>query len=370
MRTRLSLLVLGVAAAAAAGCGDDVGPGLPGTCSLDFETKFTATFSEPKVNGLLEAVAVFNVEANTMDSDVRSACNAITTDLGGTPNADDTQMACAAASQAIQDALNANASASLVIVTQPGVCSVSASAVADCAARCDAEFDATATPPTCSSGMVSGTCSGMCSGECTVEGSVACEGSCNGTCTGACDAMCSADDGSGGCMGTCSGTCSGMCMGSCRATATATCTGTCSGSCDVDFEAPTCEGGEWDVEANAECSASCEAEASFEAECTPPSVGVTFTGMGDVDQLNALVATLEANLPTLLAAIEKAEVMGMVTVELGSQVSGAVSGLASAGLEAGDCLRQAVQVQLDAATRVEVSAQASVSVNATASGGI
>jgi len=381
-----------------AGCGDD-SSGLPGTCSLDFARPVNANFGNDDLDALLEASARFSVAANGIDTDVRAACNGIATDLGAA-SAPDTETACNNAVTQINRVKAANAMATLTVQYTPGVCSVSASAVVDCVADCDVNFDAMVTPPTCMGGEISGSCSGMCEGSCTVEGSVSCTGSCSGSCQGMCDAevsgtctgscngqcegTCATINADGSCMGACDGTCrgecsgtitgecsgscDGMCTGSCRSDLMAMCSGQCSGSCDVAFTEPRCEGGEWNVMADAECKAACEADASFAIECTDPSLVATFSGTatGRAD-LETLLATLEENLPTLFAAAAKAEIVVSATSDFATRLSAATSAATDAGLEASSCLVLAIDAQVAAASKVNVSVMASVSVSASAS---
>jgi hypothetical protein len=160
-----------------------------------------------------------------------------------------------------------------------------------------------------------------------------------------------------------------MCSGSCRADVTGTCSGECSGSCDVAFTEPTCEGGTLDVMADADCSAACEADASFSVDCTEPEVVVSFSGSATVsDDVAALVATLEANYPAILAVAAKAAIVLDATNTFATRLGGATSAAASAGVEAADCLRLAVEAQVAATASVNVSVMASVSVSASASG--
>jgi modification target Cys-rich repeat protein len=382
----------------AAGC---TGPGgsVPGFCSLDFSRPVTANFGNADLDALLEASARFNVAAHGIDTDVRAACNGIATDLGGASSTD-TQTACDNAVAEINRIKAANSTVTLAVTYTPGVCSVSASAVVDCVASCDVTFDATVTPPTCTGGELSGTCSGTCSGSCTVEGSVSCTGACTGSCQGACDAEVSGScagtctgqcegtcattnaDGScaGACTGTCrgactgtltgecSGSCDGTCTGSCRSDLVASCSGQCSGSCDVALTAPRCEGGQWDVAADADCQAACEADASFELVCTDPSLVATFAGSATTRaDVEALLATLEANLPRLLAAAAKAEIIVSASTDFATHLEAATSAATSAGLEASSCLVNAIAAQVEAASMVNVSVQVSVSVSASAS---
>jgi len=172
----------------------------------------------------------------------------------------------------------------------------------------------------------------------------------------------------GSISGECSGSCSGMCTGSCRSDVTAMCTGQCTGMCSVMFTEPRCEGGEWDVMASADCKAACEADASFDIQCTDPSLVATFTGSATgLAELETLLATLERNLPTLFAAAAKAEIVVSASRDFATHLSAATSAATSAGLEASSCLALAIDAQVAAASKVDVSVMASVSVSASAS---
>jgi hypothetical protein len=382
-----ALLVLG-------SCDKDGTP-LPGVCSLNFNAPVNASFSDESVNTLLESAATFNVAVTSIDNDVRTACNDISTSLGG-ESSTDTETACMNADTEIRRVLMENADASLVVEVIPAVCRTDIDAYADCVAECDASFDVMATPVTCMGGEIIGGCTGMCTGSCTVDASATCEatcrgmcsaeieGTCSGTCMGECDGTCSAMDGSGMCMGVCNGTCMGMCdariegtcsgtcMGECTAMVTGSCTGECTGMCDVMFTAPRCEGGDVQVEADAECTASCEADVSVQIDCTEPSVAITFTGSPSaMEDLEALVGALERNLPRILRAAKEAEVAVDAAVTFSSSLEAAAEGSVSAGVEAVACLTQAVAVQAQAALTVQVSFEASVMISgsAGASGG-
>ena len=371
------------------------------SCDLNFASEVNATFDSGPLDALIEASARFGVTARDLDQSVRDACNAMNTDLGATTS-DDTAIACANASAAIDAAFAANASVTVGIEFVPGVCSVAAQAIIDCTAECDVNFDAQATPPTCTGGMLSGGCSGSCSGSCSVDASAACTGSCSascsgqcdatvsasctGTCAGQCEGTCDSMDGDGNCNGncvgtcrgtcsgdiegTCSGSCTGSCSGSCTASVSGSCEGSCSGSCDVDFVAPTCEGGTLEVMASAECKSACESDASFEVECTEAEIVLSYSGtVGDAGQLSALVATLEANYPTILAVADKTAIVAGTAADLATQLSGAASAAAGISLQAADCLAQAVEAQVEAASSVSVTVEASVEVSGSVSAG-
>jgi hypothetical protein len=136
----------------------------------------------------------------------------------------------------------------------------------------------------------------------------------------------------------------------------------------VAFTAPRCEGGELNVQADADCAASCESSASFEMECTEPDLVISFTGSATAAaDIDALIATLDTNLPTIIASLEKAEIIAGVTIELGEQLPGAVDAATSVSLEAAECVRQAITAQVDAAAKVQVSVEVSVEVSGSAS---
>ncbi len=379
-----------VAATALGGCvtTDDV------TCPHDFTGPVSSLYGDARIDNLFDATGRFSVAAVDLNDQVLDTCNRISTDLGGATGADVTA-ACTNASDEITAVLS-DAAVTINVQIIPPICTIDVDAYVDCAASFDADFDVTATPPRCEGGMLSGSCSGMCSGSCTAMGSVECSGSCSGSCSGQCTAMveasctgtcmgqcegeCTATDEMGNCVGECTGTCRGMCdgtiegectgqcmgscEGSCRADIEGSCMGQCSGSCDVDFVAPRCEGGELEVDANVECQASCDSDVSIDAECTEPEIVVSFSGEGDVADL---IATLEANLPSLLSAAEKAGILVQAGVDLASGLGGATSAALDTSLQASICLVEAVDAQVAAAANVQITIEASVMVSGSVS---
>jgi len=366
------------------------------TCPHDFTGPVTSLYGDARIDGLFDATGDFSVAARDLDDSMLDACNAIATDLGADTGAD-VATACENASLAIEAAL-ADASGTIAVDVIPPVCTLDVDAYVDCVADCDASFDVEATPPRCEGGMLTGSCSGMCSGSCTVQGEVECsgtcrgscsgscsatvEGSCTGTCMGACEGTCSATAEDGSCMGECegtcrgmcdgtiegecAGTCEGMCEGSCRADVSGSCEGQCTGSCDVDFVAPRCEGGELEVDADVDCEASCEADASVMADCTEPEILVTLDGEGDIADV---IATLEANLPAILEAAERAAVLASAGVELAGRLGDATEAALDTSVQASVCLVEAIDAQIAAAARIEVTISASVEVSGSVSAG-
>ena len=98
----------------------------------------------------------------------------------------------------------------------------------------------------------------------------------------------------------------------------------CDGRCDGEVTPPS---------AKAECQASAKADASFNAQCTPPSVSIDFDlkvgGGVDVDAQARFVAgveSLKVRLPRLLASIKGAQMAVSAAAELGGAGKAAVEG--------------------------------------------
>ena len=124
----------------------------------------------------------------------------------------------------------------------------------------------------------------------------------DGTCQGSCSAKCTASATAPAIK--CSGTCSGKCDASCKATP-GQASVKCSGKCDADFTPVSCTGGKLEGGCNvdAKCQGNCNASASAKAECTPPKVNIVAAASATTD-LGVLVASLEANLPSLLLVVQ------------------------------------------------------------------
>jgi len=319
----------------------------------------------PSVDAFFAAVINFQTKANVSASGIQAELAAIRGDFGLDADAD------------IGASIKAQAMANIVgeieIVAEPARCQVTAEASVEAAARCEGEV----TPPSamvecrgsceveasanvmcgaevdvsCSFQGPSVECSGSCTGTCTVEagGMADCSGTCKGGCNGECSLM-NAD-------GECEGKCDGTCMGSCEVEmkASAECEGSCNGECTMTNPMGGCEGaasarcegsaeamvmceGRCDGEvtppsAKVECQASAKAEASFNAECTPPSVDVRYElAVGasvDVEaqaKFEAGLRNLEVRLPKLLASLKGANIAIEAAADLGATGKGAVEG--------------------------------------------
>jgi len=300
------------------------------------------------------------------------------------------------------------ASGSLEIDFQPPSCSASVSAQANCNASCSAsaECDVKANPPTCEGGKMEVSCSGSCTAE--AGASLKCEGKCSGSCSGSCTADVGATvDCKGKCDGECQaggsangsgiqadGTCNGTCSGTCEMSADANveCSGTCKGECSASCEASAgasvkcdgqcsgeveplkCEGGELKGGCNvdADCEANCSASASAKAECHPPSVNVVFEASGSANfeaeaqvRLQAAIASIKANLPSLLIAVQARGEAFVGSLE--ATVNAGVKVFANPGdlsIEAAACVPGIVLAGTGAIANMKASIQASASVMA------
>jgi hypothetical protein len=297
----------------------------------------------------------------------------------------DVKTACDKASAEIKANFSGKASVELV----PGKCEINAQAQLDCEGSCDvnATCDPGSIEARCTEGQLSVECKGECTGELTCEGSanlaVECEAQCNGTCSGSCSGTCNGTcsgtcdvknaDGScaGKCTGTCEGSCSASCSGTCKgsctydANATATCDATarCKGTCSVEGTAPKCEAElrEPSCEADADCQAACKGQASFKADCTPPTIVIK--GSVDAD----FAARVEANLPAIVEVSYQAELAAKAAGDVSSKGQAVLSAAADVPACA---LKVAGQIggQFRAAADAALSVQASVTVSASVSG--
>ncbi len=246
--------------------------------------------------------------------------------------------ACGAVDARIAAILQQGAGVQLRTTYTPPQCNVQANAYAQCAAQCNVNVDPGYIIATCQPGHLSGTCDGTCSGEC--------DGSCHGSCSGACSSR--------NAQGQCDGQCSGTCQGRCDATCHASCQGTWRAPhCDVDARAP---------QAEAKCAASCKAHAEVTAQCSPPQVSVVATA--NVGDFPRLVATLNANLPTLI----------MTEVAYGRRIGADVDALVQVGADlpqvlgeasahAIACMAASAEAVASARASLTVSVQASVSIS-------
>lgn len=281
------------------------------------------------------------------DAEVTNACKRIGADIGVAPAAMQPRegvgastAACSAVRTQIDGMLRGGVK--LEASYTPPKCDVDASAKASCDAKCKVEVDPGQIVASCEPAKLSGRCEGTCRGQCDGR----CEGKCSGECT--------AKDAQGRCVGQCRGTCEGKCDATCHA------------SCQGSWQAPKCEGKVTPPKVDADCKASCEASVKFSARCSKPQLQVKTST--EAQALGKLVASLSANLPTLVTAQLKLgrEIGGEVQalVRLGGKLRGQLQG---AGDKAVACVTAAASAIATASASVNVSFKASVSVSAAAS---
>jgi hypothetical protein len=345
---------------------------------------------------LAQATADFTGTAAGVVDDLLTACRNIALDLDAAPadvdaaeakptNRDKMAAWCDLAVRLIKP----SASVQITAVFEQPKCEVSVSAKASCQAKCSAngKCDIKQTPPKCSGSLqiackgeckakagakltCEGKCTGECKGSCTTSGgvSVKCNGKCEGTCSADAQGNGNGLNAQGECAGFCKGTCTMnasapavQCEGSCKGECSASCTGTaelavkCDGDCAVDYEPISCEGGklEGGCEVDAKCDASCDASVKAKAQCSPPSVAVVFDGAANAQAAGKLVATLEANLPLVLAFRARLDGMG----EIIDRMRGNIEGLADVKPA---CLPLMAAAAKDALEDVDVSLEATV----------
>ena len=377
--------VLAIAGAGLVGCGEDGTPGVE--CEGELGAKVEAF--KVAVNGLIELSA-------DMKAELAVACYEIANDLGATvqdpgdgSSVTDQQLQtlCNAASTAVDAAVTAQVGVRI----EGGQCRVNAQAQVSCEADCslDASCQGGDISARCTPGELSVVCSGECQANATCQGSAnvqancegtcnaTCTGTCSGTCKGTCSGTCSAQDAQGNCVGTCSGTCTGSCSARCEGTcngdcklaadaniqcgANARCKGECSGTatapeCEVQLTEPSCE-------VDAECQAACKSSASIQARCEPLKVTVT----GDAE----LKATLEANLPKVVAVLRKGRLVVQAAGDIGTAAGGLVTeikGSAQCAASAGTALLGRLEAVGSAFVSVDVSVKACASVSGSATG--
>jgi hypothetical protein len=285
------------------------------------------------------------VAANAMIGDITNACRRIARDLG----ADEAKQQTAEGETRLsrraglwcelavaQLVLAGAGSASLDIEPPQITCKSSVNEKTKCQARCagTTTCDAKAIPMTCTGGTMLLDCAGACTpnvegvafdckGSCDVTGSgvctsmlgVACLGNCDGTCEGTTDPR-------GNCQGTCKGTCLNTAPKASCKTFHGTCEGTCtangpsakvqcSGKCAVEPTPLACAGGKLEGGCNvgAHCGPSCDTSVAAKAVCGVMPFRIVAKA-GSSANLEAAIATLRVNLPTIFAVMGRGRLIG------------------------------------------------------------
>ncbi len=401
--TLVGLVALGVLSTG--GC-DKVSDAQSAVCCTEFQVGGTVTADiggSAQGQVAAQAVADFAGIASAAVDDITTACRSIAQDLDTDKATQDAAEAkgtkrekmnawCAAAVSAV-GTFRAKAGVKATLVFQPPVCEASISAKANCQAKCSgsASCDLQANPPTCTGGSLEvackgdctakagaklnceGTCTGTCTGSCTAEGGVDCAGKCDGTCAAGGAAGGTGIQADGTCQGVCTGTCevvapSATCSGSCKGECSASCTGSatasvkCDGDCSAEYEPLKCTGGklEGGCKAEAKCDANCDASVQAKAQCTPPSVKVSFTGAADAEAAGKLQATFEANLGVILAFKTRLEAMATIGANLSGNIEAALDVKAA-------CIPLMITAAGAAVEDVQASASATASISTAAS---
>ncbi|WP_394829632.1 hypothetical protein [Pendulispora albinea] len=348
---------------------------------------------DAKVRTFMQASVDLRAIADKVKVDVKGACIKVATDLGATDtwstfgdrdeaiaNKDKTG-ACDAARARIVAIMESEAGkrANFALSISRGACHADFEAQVACEAKCNTQTkcDPGKVEERCQPGQLAVQCQEKCSAQSYCEGrvdaSANCEGKCEAECTGKCQGTCVDENGKRtendeNCRGKCTGACSGKCTGSCKVEASAgiacgasvKCKGQCTSTytdpvCETTFTPPKCE-------IDQSCFAGCRATTAANTKCDPPQVKLVCDAQGSAD-VQKLVATINANLPTLVAA---AEVRGKSVVEVGKQLSASGSAVlkASGDLDGKSlsCATAAVQAVDHASGTLDVAINAGVDV--------
>jgi hypothetical protein len=355
---------------------------------------------DPHVRLYTQAAIDLRGAAIDLRKQARQTCASVAADLGAPDswsalgegdesiaNASGTG-ACDVAAQQVERLLNqgGQARALVAIDVARGDCHLDFEEQKRCDSAC--ELNQICSPGTVETRCEPGSLSVKCDSACKVnavcngrpEKPCNCAGKCESTCMGECKGKCVAADGTvtendPNCLGKCASSCKGQCKGHCKVEATAgincgqevRCTGGCEGSfrepvCVSQFNPPVCMVDEG-------CHAACSARVAAAAVCDPPVVHVA-ADVRTSPSLQPLVATLEKNLPMLLATGEshgKLALDAVSRMSAAGQVVGAnvdkldPKSLSCAGVASGivSQVLASMQVSVKASSRVHLMVQQS-----------
>jgi len=348
---------------------------------------------DAKVRAFMQASADLGSITDKLKVDVRSACTKVATDLGANDtwsslgDSDDAISntnhtgACDAASARIVAIMESDAGkrANFALVVTQGACHADFQAEADCEAKCNSQTkcDPGTVDTRCQPGELSVQCQDRCAAQSFCEGRVDVEANCNGMCEAQCDGACQGTcidehgkktDNDPNCHGKCTASCNGKCTGRCRVDvsegvscgANVKCQGSCTSTftdpvCETTFTPPKCQ-------IDQSCFASCRTTTTANAKCDPASVKLNCDMQSSAD-LQKLVATINANLPPLLAA---GQAQGKNVAQVGSDLvaSGSVVLQASGDLDVKSlaCATTAAQSADHASNSLQVAANAGAGV--------
>lgn len=143
----------------------------------------------------------------------------------------------------------------------------------------------------------------------------------------------------------------------------------CVADCDASFDAEASPGSA-SASGDAQCSATCEASATIVAECTEPSVTVTYET--DVSpeaaaRLELLALTLERYYPHFLSLAARVEGAAFTGSELVTSFEGAADAAGRVGFRASACFADSTLGALRSMATLEVTLSVSIEVSASAS---
>jgi hypothetical protein len=253
--------------------------------------------------------------ANQIETQLRTACAAMASELGSKGPFVSSQTACQAAIDGLHTTRSKLGPATKIAVhVHPPLCAESVEAARECGKRCSGDD---AAPEATCPGQTVGKCPGACDGACEMRPPSTCDGTClgqcesafTGTCAGSCKGKC---DGKamaqpGECKGKCEGSCDsvakgeckGKCFGGCQLHASA-CNGVCAGKCSVKVEEPRCVGTVKLAGASPECAAYCDMQSIHRMACGPAQVDARASGAKDSAAAAAYVSAVEKHLPAIL----------------------------------------------------------------------
>lgn len=402
----MPVVLLGVASPMISGC-EALG-GIAGAagienpdCSAEFEAgDFAKLKADAGLKGFLDASAQFNKVVVKLEADLIASCKELgealkvdAASLDAKPEGGKgAEKVCGAVAAKISGVLKASGKATISLEITAPKCYADVEVMTACFGECGSPIQPGELKASCEGGEISGKCEGKCEGSCAVEAGAECKGTCSatcegkceasfsGTCGGNCDGKCDGKNAKGKCAGKCEGkcdaqakgqcggTCDGKCDASCEVKGSASCKGECRGGCDVEMKAPKCSGEFKPPKVSIDCQAKCAAKGAASLTCDPPAIKVVAKGELNTD-LNELVGALQAKLPNIVKIqLGSAKSLGTAAVGLVTQLKGAVSGAASAGLKAAGCMAMAVESTVSASASIEVNVSASASVGGAAEG--
>ncbi len=258
--------------------------------------------------------------ANQIESELRTECAAMATELGGKGPFVSSQTACQAALDGLRTTrAKLGPGTRVAIRVHPAVCPESVEMVQSCAKRCNGDD---AAPAATCSGVTVGKCPGACDGPCEMRPPNTCDGTClgkcesafvgtcAGTCKGKCDGKTLAAPGEckGKCDGACDsvgkGECKGKCAGGCQLKASA-CNGVCTGKCSVPSEDLRCLGTVKLAGTGPACAAYCDMQSIHRMTCGAAQVDARAAGAKDGAAAAAYVSAVEKHLPAILNIEQK-----------------------------------------------------------------